>query len=129
METIKLAVEIKLDFSDSTKAFISALLTSIHTDRSGIVKKVQDEKETTENTPIPDVKENEVKLPKADKPTEVQEMPKTVITIEEIRNAVMGKVNDFRDEIKAKLSELNAPSVSKISPDKYEEFYNFINSL
>ena len=129
METIKLAVEIKLDFSDSTKAFIAALLTSIHTDGNGTVKKVQNEKETTENTPIPDVKEEETKLPEADKPAEVQEMPKTVITIEEIRNAVMGKVNDFRDEIKAKLSELNAPSVSKISPDKYEEFYDFINSL
>lgn len=129
METIKLAVEIKVDFSDSTKAFITALLTSIHTDGGETVKKVQNEKETTENKSIPDVKENEVKLPKADKPAEVQEMPKTVITIEEIRNAVMGKVNDFRDEIKAKLSELNAPSVSKISPDKYEEFYNFINSL
>ena len=129
METIKLAVEIKLDFTDSTKAFITALLTSIHTDGSGTVKKVENEKETAENKSIPDVKENEVKLPKADKPAEVPEMPKAVITIEEIRNAVMGKVNDFRDEIKAKLSELNAPSVSKISPDKYEEFYNFINSL
>lgn len=129
MDTIKLAVEIKVDFSDSTKAFITALLTSIHTDGGETVKKVQNEKETTENKSIPDVKEDEVKLPKADKPAEVPEMPKAVITIEEIRNAVMGKVNDFRDEIKAKLSELNAPSVSKISPDKYEEFYNFINSL
>ena len=39
------------------------------------------------------------------------------------------KVNEHRDEIKQKLNELGAPSVTKLDPAKYDEMYNFLESL
>ena len=39
------------------------------------------------------------------------------------------KVNEHRDVIKQKLNELGAPSVTKLNPSKYDEMYNFLESL
>ena len=62
----------------------------------------------------------------AQKPAEA-DAPK--IDIETVRAALSKKVNDHRSEIKAKLTELGAPSVTKLDPSKYQEMYNFLNSL
>ena len=39
------------------------------------------------------------------------------------------KVNEHRDVIKQKLNEFGAPSVTKLDPSKYDEMYNFLESL
>ena len=39
------------------------------------------------------------------------------------------KVNEHRDVIKQKLNEHGAPSVTKLDPTKYEEMFNFLESL
>ena len=39
------------------------------------------------------------------------------------------KVNEHRDVIKQKLNELGAPSVTKLDTAKYDEMYNFLESL
>ena len=39
------------------------------------------------------------------------------------------KVNEHRDTIKQKLDEFGAPSVTKLDPSKYDEMYNFLESL
>ena len=49
--------------------------------------------------------------------------------IEDVRGMLAEKVNEHRDEIKQKLNELGAPSVTKLDPAKYDEMYNFLESL
>ena len=49
--------------------------------------------------------------------------------IEDVRGMLAEKVNEHRDEIKQKLNELGAPSVTKLDPAKYDEMYNFLKSL
>lgn len=51
------------------------------------------------------------------------------ISIEDVRKILATKVNDHRNEIKEKLNELGAPSVTKLAPEKYQEMYDYINSL
>lgn len=51
------------------------------------------------------------------------------IDIEDVRKALSEKVDKHRDEIKAKLTELGAPSVTKLDPAKYLEMYNFLSAL
>jgi hypothetical protein len=41
----------------------------------------------------------------------------------------MQKVNDHRSEIKEKLNELGAKSVSTLDPEKYQEMVDYLNSL
>ena len=50
-------------------------------------------------------------------------------SIEDVRGMLAKKVNEHRDEIKQKLNELGAPSVTKLDPAKYDEMYNFLESL
>ena len=68
----------------------------------------------------------------AEKPAEkVAEKPAatTGVSIEDVRKALASKVNEHRQEIKEKLEELGAPSVTKLDPSKYEEMYNYLTSL
>jgi outer membrane biosynthesis protein TonB len=68
----------------------------------------------------------------AEKPAEkVAEKPAatTGVSIEDVRKALASKVNEHRQEIKEKLEELGAPSVTKLGPSKYEEMYNYLTSL
>lgn len=51
------------------------------------------------------------------------------ITIEQVRQALALKVNAHRNEIKDKLTELGAPSVTKLDPAKYADMLNFLNQL
>ena len=68
----------------------------------------------------------------AEKPAEkVAEKPAatTGVSIEDVRKTLASKVNEHRQEIKEKLEELGAPSVTKLDPSKYEEMYNYLTSL
>ena len=68
----------------------------------------------------------------AEKPAEkVAEKPAatTGVSIEDVRKALASKVNEHRQEIKEKLEELGAPSVTKLDPSKYEEMYNYLTGL
>ena len=51
------------------------------------------------------------------------------ISIEDVREALSKKVATHRNEIKEKLTELGAPSVTKLDNSKYSEMLNFLNSL
>ena len=50
-------------------------------------------------------------------------------SIEDVRGMLAKKVNEHRDVIKQKLNELGAPSVTRLDPAKYNEMYNFLESL
>jgi len=64
-----------------------------------------------------------------EKKPEPQAQPASTITIESVRAVFATKVNDHREAIKNKLNELGAPSVTKLDPSKYQEMYDFLNSL
>jgi len=49
--------------------------------------------------------------------------------VEEVREKLKEKVNDHREAIKAKLTELGAPNVSSLDPDNYAAFMDFLNGL
>lgn len=51
------------------------------------------------------------------------------ISIDDVRKVLSTKVKDNRTEIKAKLTELGAPNVTKLDPEKYQEFVDFLNDL
>ena len=55
--------------------------------------------------------------------------PAAEITINDVRKALAEKVNEHRTEIKDKLTELGAPSVTKLDKSKYQEMLNFLNTL
>lgn len=65
----------------------------------------------------------------AKKAEEKKPEPASTITIESVRAVLATKVNDHREAIKNKLNELGAPSVTKLDPSKYQEMYDFLNSL
>lgn len=68
------------------------------------------------------------KAPKEEK-TPAKEATTSGIKIEEVRALLAKKVNDHRDAIKTKLTELGASSVTTLEVDKYEAFTTFLNSL
>ena len=51
------------------------------------------------------------------------------VSIEDVRAALTAKVNDHRETIRAKLTEFGAKSVTTLDPAKYQEMYDFLNSL
>ena len=55
--------------------------------------------------------------------------PAAEITINDVRKELAKKVNEHRTEIKDKLIELGAPSVTKLDKSKYQEMLNFLNAL
>lgn len=46
-----------------------------------------------------------------------------------MRKALASKVANHRAEIKDKLDEFGAPSVTKLDPAKYQDMLDYLNSL
>lgn len=51
------------------------------------------------------------------------------VTLPELRVLLASRVADHKAEIKAKLTELGAGNLTTLDPAKYEEMYNYLNSL
>ena len=51
------------------------------------------------------------------------------LSINDVRKLLAEKVNEHRAEIKDKLTELGAPSVTKLNKSKYQELFDFLNTL
>ena len=106
METIKMSLEITLNFSKSAQTFIKSLITA----QNGAPDKPEKAAPDKPEKAAPDKPENNV-------------------TIEDVRIELAKKVKDHRDEIKQKLNEFGAPSVTKLNPEKYNEMIEFLNTL
>jgi hypothetical protein len=68
--------------------------------------------------------------PKAEVPAE--EAPKAevpAVTVDDVRRELAKKVGTYRETIKQKLNSLDAPSVTKLSPEKYQEMFDFLKAL
>lgn len=55
--------------------------------------------------------------------------PATEVSLEEVKQAFFQKLAGHRDEIRSKINELGAPSLSTIEPAKLPEMLNFLKGL
>lgn len=116
MEPIKIEVSVKLNLSDDAKNFVASLLSNSLKPAAPIAKPA--------TAPAPAKPAASIAKP-AEKPAE----KKAEISIEDVRKALASKVANHRAEIKEKLDELGAPSVTKLDPAKYQEMLDFLNAL
>nr|DAQ60101.1 MAG TPA: protein of unknown function (DUF3597) [Caudoviricetes sp.] len=140
MEAIKISVEVSVNLSENTQNFIKSLFSntvSINELASAIPTKPVSQ---TASVPAPQptpVSKPQAAAPAQTKPaaTPVPGAPAAQAassvskSIEDVRAMLAKKVNEHRDVIKQKLNELGAPSVTKLDPSKYDEMYNFLESL
>lgn len=133
MEAIKISVEVSVDLSKNTQDFIKSLFGQCQCNP------------VSEPAPAPVAKPAPAATQaptSAAKPAQTQPVAKPAPSapaapaassasksIEDVRGMLAKKVNEHRDVIKQKLSELGAPSVTKLDPAKYDEMYNFLASL
>lgn len=137
MEQIKISVEVSVNLSENTQNFIKSLFASNHAIASAtpvIPAKVEAPKQKIETpkkpaTPTATPANTEPAASIAPSAPVAPAVSSASKTIEDVRKALSKKVNDHRDAIKKKLDELGAPSVTKMDPSKYDEMYNFLESL
>lgn len=125
-------VTVTVDLSEATQNFLKQLFADSHCSCQAISVPKPEPKPAPAPKPTPTPApepEPEPEPEPAPKPTPAPVPGKPEVDIETVRKVLSEKVNDFRGEIKAKLSELGAPSVTKLDPSKYEELYNYITSL
>lgn len=133
METIKVSVDVNINFSESAKAFLSGLFGQQPKCNTEVTN-VEQPKFVTQPVPTQNaqpVKTQEFAKPVVSAPAAPAHSVPTssAIKIDQVRKALAEKVNDHRAAIKAKLEELGAPSVTKLDPAKYEDMYNFLTQL
>ena len=122
METIKMSLEITLNFSKSAQTFIKSLITA----QNGAPDKPEKAAPDKPEKVAPD-KSEKAAPDKSEKAA--PDKPENNVTIEDVRIELAKKVKDHRDEIKQKLNEFGAPSVTKLNPEKYNEMIEFLNTL
>ena len=135
METVKISVDINVNLSESTQEFIKNLFSVGAKVSESVVKESATEVAETKRTRKKKVEatpEPEAEAPEAEAPAEAEasaEAEAPAVSIEDVRKVLAEKVNEHRAAIKDKLTELGAPSVTKLDPSKYSEMYNFLKSL
>ena len=138
MEAFKISVEVSVNLSENTQSFIKSLFGG------AVVATTQAQKPTPTVSAKPASKPAPVQSPKpqaaAPAPTKPAATPapgapaaqaasSASKSIEDVRKMLAQKVNEHRSEIKQKLNEFGAPSVTKLDPSKYDDMYNFLESL
>lgn len=109
METIKISVEVSVNLSENTQKFLTSLFGNAIAPSAPA---------QTQSAAKP--------APSAPAAPAASSASKS---IEDVRAMLAKKVNEHRDVIKQKLNELGAPSVTKLDPAKYDEMFNFLESL
>ena len=116
LEPIKVSVHVNIHLSEKTEQFILGLFSG---------KSVNNTKPAA-----PAAKpESKPAAPAAKPESKPANTASDNISIEDVREALSKKVATHRSEIKEKLTELGAPSVTKLDKSKYSEMLNFLNSL
>ena len=141
METIKISVEVSVNLSENTQKFLTSLFGNVATSVAAPAQKsapVAPAKPASQPAPAPAPKpQAPAAAPAPTKPaaTPAPSAPAAPAassaskSVEDVRGMLAKKVNEHRDVIKQKLNELGAPSVTKLDPAKYDEMYNFLESL
>ena len=115
-EPIKVSVDVNVHLSEKTEQFILGLFSS---------KSVNNAQQAA-STAKPESKPAASAAKSESKPANTAS---DNISIEDVREALSKKVATHRSEIKEKLTELGAPSVTKLDKSKYSDMLNFLNSL
>lgn len=145
MEAIKISVEVSVNLSENTQNFIKSLfaagLPSGAQVAAAVVQKpapVAPAKPAPQPAPAPAPKPQAPAAAPAQTQSAAAPAPGAPAaqaassaskSIEDVRGMLAKKVNEHRDVIKQKLNELGAPSVTRLDPAKYDEMYNFLESL
>lgn len=139
METIKISVEVSVNLSENTQNFIKSLFGNAIA-LSASAAPAAKSAPSAPATPAKPAPAKPTPQPAAHAQTQSAAKPAPSApaapaassaskNIEDVRGMLAEKVNEHRDEIKQKLNELGAPSVTKLDPAKYDEMYNFLESL
>lgn len=130
METIKISVEVSVNLSENTQNFIKSLFGNAIAPSAPAAPaapaKPAPAKPTTRPAAPAQTQSAAEPAPSAPVAPAASSASKN---IEDVRGMLAKKVNEHRDVIKLKLIELGAPSVTKLDPAKYDEMYNFLESL
>ena len=132
MEAIKISVEVSVNLSENTQNFIKSLFggamvtATTQTQKPAPAAPAQVSKPQAQAAAPAQTKPAAASAPGAPAAQAASSASKS---IEDVRKMLAQKVNEHRDAIKQKLNELGAPSVTKLDPSKYDEMYNFLESL
>ena len=140
MEAIKITVEVSVNLSENTQNFIKSLFDNVATSAAQAQKSASaaPAKPAPQSAPALDTEpQAPVVVPAKTKPVATpahgvpaaQAASSASKSIEDVRAMLAKKVNEHRGVIKQKLNELGAPSVTKLDPAKYDEMFNFLESL
>lgn len=134
METIKISVEVSVNLSENTQKFLTSLFGN------AIAPSAPAPSAPAPTAPAKPAPAKPTPQPAAPAQTQSAAKPAPSApaapaassaskSIEDVRAMLAKKVNEHRDVIKQKLNELGAPSVTKLDPAKYDEMFNFLESL
>jgi hypothetical protein len=91
--------------------------------------KPKTEKVEGEPQPKPEIKEVVEEKPTIEEKVEETTSNDSEIKISDLRTLLSKKVDEHRDDIKAKLTELGAKNVTTLDESKYEDFHAFLKDL
>ena len=127
LEPIKVSVDVNVHLSEKTEQFILGLLSGKSVDNTKpAVTAAKPESKPAVPAAKPESKPAASTAKSESKPANTAS---DNISIEDVREALSKKVATHRSEIKEKLTELGATSVTKLDKSKYSEMLNFLNSL
>ena len=154
METIKISVEVSVNLSENTQKFLTSLFAagvpsgaqvaaSVSKPAPAALAKPAPAKPTPQPAAPAQTQSAPAKpAPQPAAPAQTQSAAEPAPSapaapaassasksIEDVRGMLVKKVNEHRGVIKQKLNDLGAPSVTKLDPAKYDEMYNFLESL
>lgn len=137
MEAIKISVEVSVNLSENTQKFLTSLFATGVPSGAQVATSVSEPAPAALAKPAPTKPTPQPAAPAPTKPAAepapsapaAQAASSASKSIEDVREKLAKKVNEHRDVIKQKLIELGAPSVTKLDPAKYDEMYNFLESL
>ena len=141
MDPIKVSVDVNLHLSEKTEQFILGLFSGKKptvasqapaAEKPTVASQAPAAEKPTVASQAPAAVEKPTaasQAPAAKKPVAEKPAANSDVTIDDVRNALKAKVATHRAEIKEKLTELGAPSVTKLERDKYQEMLDFLNSL
>lgn len=128
METIKISVEVSVNLSENTQNFIKSLFGNAIAPSASAAPAAKSAPAKPTPQPAAPAQTQSAAKPAPSAPA-APAASSASKNIEDVRGMLAEKVNEHRDEIKQKLNELGAPSVTKLDPAKYDEMYNFLESL
>lgn len=126
MEPIKVSVDVNLHLSERTEQFILGLFSGNKPASQAPATPAKPESKPASQVPATPAK------PESKPASQAPATPaksESNVSIDDVRKALSSKIATHRSEIKDKLAELGAPSVTKLDQSKYQDMLDFLNTL